>query len=123
MPFASTRIGWPIVGFITALSVGCAVGFAATDATELDPTPRAFFAATRNVYGVELVSPVMSCASAAVLNKRAGCAEAPTNGVTTYPVMPAPLPFRATQLTRTVAFPRVTFGGAGASGAPTRTGA
>src|SRR6478609_8137099 len=65
----------------------------------------------------------MSCASAAVLKTRAGCAAAPTNGVTMYPVMPAPFAFGATQLTRTVALPRVTFGLAGASGAPIRTGA
>ena len=42
-------IGCPMVAFIAVLSVGCAVGTTASDATDTGPVPRAFLAATLNV--------------------------------------------------------------------------
>ena len=47
------------------------------------PVPFPFFAATRNVYVVPLVSPVIDCVVAVESKVRDGWATVPTNGVTT----------------------------------------
>ena len=47
------------------------------------PVPFPFFAATRNVYVVPLVSPVIDCVVAVDAKVRDGWATVPTNGVTT----------------------------------------
>ena len=73
---------------LPATAVGAAGATGAPTVTVLlpalcAPVPIAFFAATRNVYVVPLVSPVMVWVVAVDANVCAGCATVPTNGVTT----------------------------------------
>jgi hypothetical protein len=73
-----------MVALLATLRVGCAVGLTGRDATDIGPVPRAFFAATLKVYDVPFVNPLMSCTTCRiVVERRAGCAVAPMNGVTT----------------------------------------
>src|SRR4051794_24818034 len=76
---------------LTAVGAAGAPTVMAGEAVEFGPVPKAFLAATLNVYVVPFVRPVMVAVVAAVLRTRCAWAAVPMNGVTMYPVTGDPL--------------------------------